>query len=204
MPARAISKTQSAAERTAATRRRIVLAVRDLLEDETFHESTMEDVAEHAGVSRATLYLHFRSRLDLVDSICDVMGDNPALVALRDKVELPDANEALTETVSAAARFWASENTVLSQLYGVVAVDPAAKAFVDRQRDDRRGELSRLARNLQRSGRLRPGVAEKRALNLLLLVTSYESYRELREAGVTEREAPRMLAETARRLLFDG
>ena len=203
MPARAISKTQSAAERTAATRRRIVLAVRDLLENESFHESTMEDVAEHAGVSRATLYLHFRSRLDLVDSICDVMGDNPALVALRDKVELPDANEALTETVSAATRFWASENTILSQLYGVVAVDPAAKAFVDRQRDDRRGELARLARNLQRSGRLRPGVSEKRALNLLLLVTSYESYRELREAGVTERETPRMLAETARRLLFD-
>jgi AcrR family transcriptional regulator len=203
MPARAISRTRTGAERTAATRRRIVLAVRDLLEQESFHDSTMEDVAEHAGVSRATLYLHFRSRLDLVDSICDVMGENPALVQLRETVAVHDPDEALSATVTAAARFWSSEDRVLSQLYGVVAVDPAAKSFVERQRDDRRGELQRLARNLQRSGRLRSGVSEKRALNLLLLVTSYESYRELRDAGISDREAPRLLVETARRLLFD-
>ena len=179
------------------------MAVRALLEEESFHDSTMEDVAERAGVSRATLYLHFRSRLDLVDSICDVMAENPALVELRETVALPDPDEALSETLIAAARFWASEDTVLSQLYGVVAVDPAAESFVDRQRNDRRGELERLARNLHRSGRLRAGVSEKRALTVLLLVTSYASYRELRAAGVSERETPRLLVETARRLLFD-
>ena len=163
----------------------------------------MEDVAERAGVSRATLYLHFRSRLDLVDSICDVMGENPALLALRETVGVPDPDEALAETVTATVRFWASEDTVLRQLYGVVAVDPAAQSFVDRQREDRRGELELLARNLHRSGRLRSGVSEKRALTVLLLVTSYESYRELREAGSSEREATRVLVESARRLLFD-
>jgi AcrR family transcriptional regulator len=101
----------------------------------------MEDVAERAGVSRATLYLHFRSRLELVDSICDVVGE----------------------------------------LYGVVAVDPAAKDFVERQTADRRGELQHLARNLRRSGRL-----------------------QLRDAGMNERDAARLLLETAQRTLFDG
>jgi AcrR family transcriptional regulator len=177
--------------------------VRELLAEQSFHGSTMEDVAERAGVSRATLYLHFRSRLDLVDSICDVMAENPALVELRETVALADPDEALGETVAAASRFWATEDSVLSQLYGVVAVDPAAQSFVERQRDDRRGELERLARNLHRSGRLRAGVSEKRALTLLLLVTGYESYRELREAGISEREVPKLLTDTARRLLFD-
>jgi AcrR family transcriptional regulator len=203
MPARAISRTTRSADRTAATRRRIVETVRDMLSEQAFHNATMEDVAARAGVSRATLYLHFRSRLELVDSICDVMGENPALVRLRETVRLPDPDKALAETVTQSVRFWASEDTVLGELYGVVAVDPAAKDFVDRQYEDRRSELEHLARNLRRSGRLRDGVSEKRALSMLLLATSYGSYRELRETGTSEREAAKLLLETARRSLFD-
>jgi AcrR family transcriptional regulator len=203
MPARAITRTTRAADRTAATRRRIVGAVRAMLAEQAFHDATMEDVAARAEVSRATLYLHFRSRLELVDSICDVMGENPALVRLRETVRLADPDEALAETVTQAVRFWSSEDTVLGELYGVVAVDPAAKDFVERQYDDRRSELERLARNLRRSRRLRGGVSEKRALSVLLLATSYGSYRELRETGMNERETAKLLLETARRSLFD-
>jgi AcrR family transcriptional regulator len=200
MPARAVTRRS---DRSADTRARIVGAVRELLAEEQFHSATMEDVAERAGISRATLYLHFRSRLDLVDSICDVMGENPALVALRQTVTLPDPDEALEQTIAQAIRFWASEDTVLGQLYGVVAVDPAAKDFVARQTADRRGELEHLARNLRRYGGLRAGMTEKRMLPVLLLITSYSSYRELREARLSEREAVKVLLDTARRALFD-
>lgn len=203
MPARAISRTQRSADRTAATRRRIVEAVRALLAERAFHESTMEDVAERAGVSRATLYLHFRSRLELVDSICDVMGENPALVQLRETVRVSDPDDALAETVAQATRFWASEDALLGELYGVVAADAAAKDFVARQDADRRGELEHLARTLRASGRLRAGVTEKRALSVLLLATSYGSYCQLRDAGMNERDAAKLLLETARRTLFD-
>src|SRR3954451_12518986 len=189
MPARAPYRPRRSADRTAATRSRIVNAVRELLAEGSFHECTVEDVADRAGVSRATLYLHFHSRLDLIDAICDVMAFNPALVELRERVELADADQALAETIAHAMRFWASEDAVLSQLYGVVAVDPAAKDFVERQRADRHGEIERLARNLKRSGRLRSGTPEKRAVATLLVLTSYESYRELREAGLTEADA---------------
>src|SRR5437879_5298470 len=41
------------------TRKRIIGAVRALLEEGTFHESTVEEVAARAGVARATLYQHF-------------------------------------------------------------------------------------------------------------------------------------------------
>src|SRR3954464_8133892 len=126
MPARASYRPRRSADRTAATRARIVSAVRELLAEGSFHECTVEQVADRAGVSRATLYQHFHSRLDLVDAICDTMAVNPALVELRQRVELPDPDAALSETVGDAIRFWASEDAVLSQLYGVVAVDPAA------------------------------------------------------------------------------
>jgi AcrR family transcriptional regulator len=202
MPARAPYRNRKrVADRATATRERIVGAVRELLSEGKFHDYTVEEVAEHAGVSRATLYQHFHSRLDLVDAICDVMAENPALVGLRESVGLADADAALAATVAGSMRFWASEDALLAQLYGVVAVDPAAKDFVDRQRDDRRGEIERLARNLRRAGRLQSGLSESRAVAQLMVLTSYETFRELKDAGVDEREATKLLQANARDLL---
>jgi hypothetical protein len=129
------------------------------------------------------------------------MGENPALVELRESVGLADADAALAESVAGAVRFWASEEALLAQLYGVVAIDPAAKDFVDRQRADRRGEMERLARNLRRARRLRPGLSESRALAQLMILTSYETFRELKEAGLGERDATKLLQASARELL---
>src|SRR5881392_759558 len=140
-----------------------------------------------AGISRATLYQHFGSRLELVDGICDSFAVNPALLRIRDTVELADPDEALAETIAATVRFWSSEDGILSQLYGVIAVDQAAQDLVDRQRNDRRSEMQRLVRHLRKSGRLRKGVSEPRGLALLMVLTSYESFRELRQAGVSDR-----------------
>jgi AcrR family transcriptional regulator len=174
-----------------------------MLAEGTFHEATVEQVADRAGVSRATVYQHFASRLELVDSVCDVMGVNPALVQLRRDVVHPDAAVALDRTIAGSVAFWGSESPVLSQLYGVVAIDSAARNLVDRQRRDRRGELERLVENLARNGRLAPGVTKRDALVTLLLLTSFETYCELREAGLSDRQAARFLGERARRELLD-
>ena len=136
-------------QRSEATRERIKAAVRELLAEGSFHESTVEQVADRAGVARATVYQHFRSRLELVDAICETFAVNPALVELRTIVELPDAKEALDRTIASSILFWSSEDPILQQLYGVAAIDPAARDLVDRQRADRRRELERLARNLR-------------------------------------------------------
>ena len=177
-------------------------AVRELLDEGSFHESTVEEVADRAGISRATLYQHFGSRLELVDGICDSFAVNPALLRIRDTVELADPDEALAETISATVRFWSSEDGILSQLYGVIAVDQAAQDLVDRQRNDRRGEMQRLVRHLRKSGRLRKGVSEARGLAVLMVLTSYESFRELRQAGVSDRELTKTLHESAHDLLL--
>jgi hypothetical protein len=94
-------------------------------------------------------------------------------------------------------KFWSSEDGVLSQLYGVVAVDPAAQAFVDRQREDRGDEIARLARRLRRKG-----LPERSAFSTLMLLTSYDTFRELRGAGLTNRELTKKLQTTGRALLL--
>src|SRR5262249_12140918 len=114
----------------------------------------------------------------------------------------PDPAAALTETIALSVRFWATEDSVLAPLYGVQAIDPAARGLVDRQRADRRNELRRLARHLRATKRLRPGTSERRALELLMLLTSYETFRELRATGLREAQLAKALQESGRLLLL--
>lgn len=195
-------RTRSRPKRSEDTRGRITTAVRRLLAEGAFHESTMEQVAERAGVSRATLYLHFRSRVELVDAMCETFDQNPALLRLRATVEGTDPDAALAGTIADSMGFWSSEDSVLRHLYGVASIDPAARDLIERQRADRRGELERLVRNLARAGRLRDGTSERRALTLLLVLTSYETYRELRESGLSDRQLTTTLQQAARDLLY--
>jgi AcrR family transcriptional regulator len=188
---------------SADTRRRIVDAVRELLGEGTFHESTVEDVAKRAGVARATLYQHFGSRLGLVDALCETFDENPALIAIRKAVGLDDPDAALEQSIANCVRFWVSEEGVVQPLYGVAAVDPSAGALVERQTADRKSEMQRLVGSLRAHGRIAVGVSDRRALALLLVLTSFETFRELRRrAGLSERDVTATLQSTARTLLL--
>jgi AcrR family transcriptional regulator len=188
------------------TRRRIVAAVGELLEEGAFHEATVEEVADRAGVARATLYQHFGSRLGLVDAICESIAESPELRAAKSAGEREDVDVGLGELVGSSVRFWAKHERQLAPLYGVAAVDPAAARLVERQRRDRTSTLAQFATRLHRERRLPAGVGEQRALALLLVLTSFETYLELRRhAGLAEREVVRTLHGWARSgLLVDA
>jgi len=167
---------------TGQTRDRIMAAVRTLLEEGRFHESTVEEVAALARVSRATLYQHFGSRVGLVDAMCDVFDANPALVAIRTTTDLDELVVLVTD-------FWEAEEKVLTELYGVAAVDPAARGLVDRQRRDRHGEIRRL---------LGPKT-DRRLFGIVSVATSFETYVELRRVvGLSKRDVVRTLQDLVR------
>ena len=187
---------------SARTRERVVAAVRDLLREGSFHEATVEQVAARAGVSRATLYQHFGSRLGLVDAICETFDANPALIAIRETVRDPDLSTALDRSIAHTVAFWASEEAVLEPLYGAAAVDAAAGDLIARQRADRRREFGHLLERLEEAGRLRPGLATAEAVGILLMLTSFETFRELRRlAGLEEPDVTATLQSSARTLL---
>jgi len=158
-------------------------AVRELLEEGSFHESTVEQVAARAGVSRASLYQHFGSRLDLVDAICETFADNEALRAAKNA-------ETIDELVEACVEFWESEERLLGQLYGAAAIDPAARAFVERQRRDRYRTLERIAGGT------------KATVPVLAVLTSFETYLELRRHNrLSKRAVVHTLRDSAAKLL---
>ena len=51
--------------------------------------------------------------------------------------------------------------------------------------------------------RLRTGVGEKRAADLLMVFTSYGTFRELRLSGLTDAQITKALRESARTLLLE-
>src|SRR5439155_6318782 len=126
-----------------------------------------------------------------------IAGDTKDVVVVKTKPGYaPDPGNARTGT-EVAEGVWLMRAALWSR-----GDRPAARDLVDRQRADRRGDLERLARNLRESGRLRPGTSERRALALLLVLTSYETFCELREAGLSERELTKTLQESGRALLL--
>ena len=193
-------RRKTAVDEAAATRRRILDAARALLREGRFQAASMEEIADEAGLSRAGLYLHFRSRAALIDAICETVDESPELEALHELVGAGDPRESLYRIITVNTRFWASEEAMFRQLYSSAAVDDAARDFVDRQTQDRSMGLSILSQRLREAGHLRPGTPEKTAHAHLLLLTSFPTYVELRRnAGLAEQAIVRLLSDIADR-----
>jgi AcrR family transcriptional regulator len=203
MPSR-VYRTGRGRPGAAETRERILRAVRDLLAEGRFHETTVEEIAARAGVARSTLHLHFGSRMGLVDAICELLGGAGEYAEIKSSLELSDPADALRSVLSPAVRFWAAEEDLHRSLYGLAEIDPAARAFVDRQTSGRRADLRRLSKRLHDAGRLRPTLHVDDALALLLVATSFATFDELRRnAKLTPSAVEQAIARVATVLLND-
>jgi AcrR family transcriptional regulator len=191
------------AESTARTRAQIMDAVRRLLEEGTFHGATVEEIAQLAGVSRATLYQHFGSRFGLVDAICESFSENPSMIAIQAAPDSSDPREAATTMISQGIRFWDSEESLHRHLYGLAEIDESAADFVERQTADRRAVVERVVRRAVDAGALAEGVSEAQARCTLLVLTSFHTFEELRAAGLTLSETEHFAVSRMRELLDD-
>jgi AcrR family transcriptional regulator len=196
-----VYKQRRRAESTARTRAQIMDAVRGLLEQGSFHEASVEEIAQRAGVARATLYQHFGSRFGLVEAICQSLSDNPSMVAIQASPDVPDPREALTQMIGQGIRFWDSEEPLHRHLYGLAEIDDSAAAFVKRQTADRRTVVERIVERLVESDALRDGVSEAQARATLLVLTSFHTFQELRAAGLTLSKTEHFAVSRARELL---
>lgn len=178
-------------------------AVRALLDEGTFHESTVGQIAERAGVSRATLYLHFRSRMALIDAVCETISENEEFIGMIAGLQADDPVEALQRVVAGSVRFHTSEEGLHRHLYGLAEIDPAAAAFVARQTSDRRLGIGGLIKRLRSAGRLKSGMREREAASSLLLITSPRTFTELRQsAGLEPKEIEKLLLRLAEESLL--
>jgi AcrR family transcriptional regulator len=181
---------------------RVLEAAERLIREDAFHSATMDELAEAAGVSRATIFNRFGSKLGVLQALFIRANEGPEMEAVREALELEDPVEALESSIDAACAIWESQGFIHEQLQAIVVLEPDASALVDQQRKEQRSDIAGLVRRLARARRLRPGLGEARAAATLHVLTSLESYLRLRrEHGLSQRQARETIGELARTLL---
>src|SRR5215468_8740598 len=92
--------------RSRRTRLALLAAALTLVEQEGVTAVTMASVAEHAGVTRRTVYLHFSTRAELITALYEFVNESAELSASLKSVWLaPDAEAGLDAWAHHLARF---------------------------------------------------------------------------------------------------
>ena len=181
---------------------RVLDAAARLIRDDAFHTATMEELASAAGVSRATVFNRFGSKLGVLQALFNRGMEGPEMQAITDALAIEDPVAALEAVVEAACAIWETYGAVHLQLQAVGTLEPEATTLVDQQREQQRAEIEELIRRLAKAGRLRPGISQTRAAATLHMLTSLESFVWLRrDYGLSLRQTRDTIAELARTLL---
>ena len=181
---------------------RVLDAGEHLIREDSFHTATMDELAEAAGVSRATVFNRFGSKLGVLQALYARCVQSPEMRAVEEALAIDDPDAALGALIEASCALWETRGFVVEQLQAISVLEPEASALLEEQREEQRADLQTLTRRLARADRLRPGVGEARATATLHMVTSLESFLLLRrEHHLSLRQTHETIDELARTLL---
>jgi AcrR family transcriptional regulator len=171
-----------------ATRTRIVDAAGRLTRDRGASGFSMDVLAKEAGVARATVYEHFRSKR----SVLDELASSIARTVTMDEARAPTADPlvALRDILGAVCRHWAEHEERMNGLRTLTALtggDQGAEGIDDKQ-------LRRLMEALSESGQMRAHWTIDEATDALGALTSYATYERLRRAPRTPEQVEAVLA----------
>ena len=187
------------ADRTAATRARILDAVRALLSEGAFHDSSMEAIAERAGVTRVTLYRTFGTKQALLQGLTwDALAE-----ARLDRVDAahthPDVRTAIRDVLRANSQMFAQLAGAMPLALEIARSDADMGAVVNATYHGRRHRaMEILAARVVNERAAAPGWTKKRIADALLVLSSHEAFETLVEhRGYTADRAGDLLFQLA-------
>ena len=169
------------------TRVRILESARRLLVERGYHGVGLEEVAREAGVSRQALYLHFKSKAELLVAMAqynDEMLGVPEI--LRSGREAKTALEALDAGVAAYGSIEPRIYDVASVIYAARQSDEAAEAAWQDRMAVRRDNIKQVMERLKAEGLLADGWTVDEAADFAWSLVSVHTY----EYPVVERQWP--------------
>jgi AcrR family transcriptional regulator len=183
---------------------RVLEAAERLIRADAFHSATMDELAAAAGVSRATVFNRFGSKLGLLQALFTRATESPEMEAIHEALAIEDPVASLEALIGAACAIWEAHGFIHEQLQAIVVLEPDASAPVEKHTEEQRRDLRGLTRRLARADRLRPGLSEARATAALHMLTSLESFLWLRrQHKLSLRQTRETITELARMLLRD-
>ena len=171
-------------EQGRATRRAIVAASHDLFVELGYAGTTIDAVAERAGVSRKTVFTAVGGKAVLLKLALQwaLVGDDEP-VPMRDR---PDTQEQMTETdPERLLHLWAARMSEIESrvarlaLVMEAAADPEVATIHAQSERGRRGGARAVARRLDQIDGLREGLAVRRATAIMTVLMEPLVYQRL-------------------------
>jgi AcrR family transcriptional regulator len=187
----------------AATHQRIIDSAREVIATAGIAKADLGTIARRAGVTRTTVYQQFGSREEVFLAVVNDALDRADVRTVRKALQHRDAATATRQMLRASTRFWAGEYELFSKVKGYAGIDEAARLVDLNKEEVRRGHIANLAHRLAEQGKLRPGVSEERAMQIIHLLTSYETFDHLhRQAGMRVEAVGSMIIEIVDRAVL--
>ncbi|MDR7301987.1 TetR/AcrR family transcriptional regulator [Haloactinomyces albus] len=169
------------------TRTELMAAMRALIEEHGFRAVSMGAVAEKAGVSRRTAYLHFASRNEMISALFDYVTEQEGLAeSLQPVWQAPDAVTALDEWARHLARYHPRVLAVDRALDSVRRIDETVAQHREQVSGDQQQAGHRLAQRLHQENRLAPPWTVTTASDMIWALMSSDVIERL----IVEREWP--------------
>jgi AcrR family transcriptional regulator len=171
-----------------ATRARIVEAAGRLTRERGAAGFSMDVLAKEAGVARATVYEHFRSKRAVLDELANSIARSVTMEESR--TAIGDPLVALRDMLTAVCHHWAEQEERMKGLRTLTALtggEPAGDGIEE-------GQVRRLVEALEGSGQMRGHWTVDEATDALGALTSYATYERLRRAGRSADDIEAILA----------
>lgn len=183
------------AESMRGTRRRIVQAALRLLERNGYHDVSLEEMAAEGGVSRATIYKHFDSKVDLLRAIQEELLVVGGADRIRRARLHPDPRTALRGFLRENCRMFAVLRPGLRIWRAAAWTDEqAARLASEFYYGERRRAVAQLVARLDREHGLARGWTRRKAIQSLMTLTNFEPFDSLTtEEGLSPEAAAGVL-----------
>jgi AcrR family transcriptional regulator len=158
----------------------------------------MDVLAKEAGVARATVYEHCRSKRALLDELASSIARSVQLDEPRNGST--DPGNMLGEMLGGVCRHWSEHADRMRGLRTLAAVtggDHSGERIDDSQ-------LRRVVEALAAAGKLRSPWAVDDAVDALAALTSYSTYEELRRAPRTPEQVEAVLTQLTTAIVAPG
>jgi AcrR family transcriptional regulator len=187
MPRDAVNRKRASRVGSAATRWRIADAAVELFSARGYESTTLQQVADAAGVHVQTIYLVFGTKLALLRAALDVVradGEDPnaspeewpwARALVRD----PDPASQLRRYAEHVRRIAPRAGPLVAEVRNAARANAELSDFLEQAQRGRYVGPERIVAMISERGALRRGLTRDRAADTLFGVASFESYELL-------------------------
>lgn len=160
------------------TRRTIARAARSLFAERGYAATSIEAVAEEAGVAVRTVYAIFGTKKAILAAICEEwLTEAGVMQTVAEGLMESDLRRRLALVAHSSRHQWESERGVRVMLEGAAASDAEVARMIAGWKSDRARSLHGIVAGLEVD--LRAGIDGKRAGAIIRALTSAEIYTEL-------------------------